>query len=293
LDPTGLVWLGARYYDPKRGRFISPDPIGHPLCLDLYGYANGDPINYNDLDGRFASSAYQSTKETVISTVNHPRFQGTMQAMGGLGEAFMGGSITVGSYGTAGLIGMPVMAHGLDHFFTGAQTVYYGTPQETATSLALQKAGLSSHRANLVDNGLSIVGSMGGVLAVQKGYTVATKTANRTVQVLEGHVTQSTTAPQLLNETLCCNPLKGTSYSQKVLNQVKPNGKTGLPDFHGFPQIVDNYASLGSKELITGRDGISRIKVSLSGNYQGKDGHFEWIIESNKMVNHRLFLPRK
>lgn len=58
MDPTGLIWMGARYYDPAGGRFISPDPICHPLCLDLYAYANGDPINNCDLDGRFASAVY-------------------------------------------------------------------------------------------------------------------------------------------------------------------------------------------------------------------------------------------
>lgn len=65
-DPTGLIWLGERYYDPKCGRFLSPDPIGYPACLDLYGYAGGDPINYCDLDGRFASQAYQTIKPIVI-----------------------------------------------------------------------------------------------------------------------------------------------------------------------------------------------------------------------------------
>jgi uncharacterized protein RhaS with RHS repeats len=59
--------MGARYYDPVGGRFLSPDPVGHPINLDLYAYANGDPINFNDPDGRFASFAYNSIESTVIS----------------------------------------------------------------------------------------------------------------------------------------------------------------------------------------------------------------------------------
>ncbi|OGN58029.1 MAG: hypothetical protein A3D18_00625 [Chlamydiae bacterium RIFCSPHIGHO2_02_FULL_49_29] len=31
--------MGTRYYDPRSGRFLSPDPVGYPLCLDLYAYA--------------------------------------------------------------------------------------------------------------------------------------------------------------------------------------------------------------------------------------------------------------
>ncbi|MBI5820329.1 MAG: RHS repeat-associated core domain-containing protein [Verrucomicrobia bacterium] len=53
MDPTGYYWMGARYYDPVGGRFLSPDPLGHEASMDLYSYANGDPINGCDPDGRF------------------------------------------------------------------------------------------------------------------------------------------------------------------------------------------------------------------------------------------------
>jgi RHS repeat-associated protein len=54
IDPTGLYWLGARYYDPMAGRFLTPDPLGHNASMDLYSFADGDPINHFDADGRFA-----------------------------------------------------------------------------------------------------------------------------------------------------------------------------------------------------------------------------------------------
>jgi hypothetical protein len=44
--------MGARYYDAIAGRFISPDPLGHDASMDLYSYANGDPINFVDPTGR-------------------------------------------------------------------------------------------------------------------------------------------------------------------------------------------------------------------------------------------------
>jgi len=68
VDPTGFIWLGARYYDPKGGRFLSPDPISHPACLDLYAYANGDPINNIDPDGRCPSPAYETVPATNINS---------------------------------------------------------------------------------------------------------------------------------------------------------------------------------------------------------------------------------
>ncbi len=53
IDPTGLYYMGARYYDPNSGRFLSPDPLGHAAGMDLYSYANGDPCNGLDPTGRF------------------------------------------------------------------------------------------------------------------------------------------------------------------------------------------------------------------------------------------------
>jgi len=58
IDPTGYFCVGARYYEPNSGRFISADPLGHEASMDLYSYANGDPINMADPDGRFASGIY-------------------------------------------------------------------------------------------------------------------------------------------------------------------------------------------------------------------------------------------
>src|SRR5882724_10954643 len=34
------------------GRFLTPDPLGHDASMDLYSFANGDPVNQFDPDGR-------------------------------------------------------------------------------------------------------------------------------------------------------------------------------------------------------------------------------------------------
>lgn len=48
------VTFAHAYYDPAVGEFISPDPLGHAACWDLYTYCNGDPINKFDPTGRFS-----------------------------------------------------------------------------------------------------------------------------------------------------------------------------------------------------------------------------------------------
>ncbi|MEV7355120.1 polymorphic toxin-type HINT domain-containing protein [Kitasatospora sp. NPDC091276] len=53
-DTTGLTNLGARQYDPVRGRFISPDPIldtADPQQWNGYAYSNNNPVNLSDPSG--------------------------------------------------------------------------------------------------------------------------------------------------------------------------------------------------------------------------------------------------
>ena len=59
-DELGLMRFGARWYAPRVGRWVSPDPlfledpkqvVGKPLAANLYGYVNNNPVNATDPDG--------------------------------------------------------------------------------------------------------------------------------------------------------------------------------------------------------------------------------------------------
>jgi RHS repeat-associated protein len=52
IDPTGFYYLGARYYEPTSGRFLSCDSLGFAAGTDLYTFCNGDCVNSFDPDGR-------------------------------------------------------------------------------------------------------------------------------------------------------------------------------------------------------------------------------------------------
>jgi RHS repeat-associated protein len=47
-DGTGMLYRRNRYYDPAAGRFTQEDPIGLAGGLNLYGFAQGDPVNFSD-----------------------------------------------------------------------------------------------------------------------------------------------------------------------------------------------------------------------------------------------------
>jgi len=54
-DGTGLLYYGARYYDPVLGRFVSPDSLGAkqpiPQSLNHYSYVLNNPLKFTDPTG--------------------------------------------------------------------------------------------------------------------------------------------------------------------------------------------------------------------------------------------------
>jgi RHS repeat-associated protein len=47
-DASGLYYRRNRYYDAEKGRFTQEDPIGLAGGLNVYGFADGDPISNRD-----------------------------------------------------------------------------------------------------------------------------------------------------------------------------------------------------------------------------------------------------
>jgi RHS repeat-associated protein len=47
-DASGYLYRRNRYVDPSNGRFTQEDPIGLAGGLNLYGFADGDPVNFSD-----------------------------------------------------------------------------------------------------------------------------------------------------------------------------------------------------------------------------------------------------
>ena len=60
-------------------------------------------------------------------------------------------------------------------------------------------------------------------------------------------------------------------------------------DFHGFPSDVDAFADMGIISLEMGKDGAYYQHLRIYGSYKGYDGYFEYIKDSNGVINHRLF----
>jgi RHS repeat-associated protein len=69
-DPNGLLYMRARFYNPYLCRFVSADPSGFSGGLNVYAFANGNPISYLDPFGLNAHTTGDSFWSWVGSGLN-------------------------------------------------------------------------------------------------------------------------------------------------------------------------------------------------------------------------------
>jgi uncharacterized protein RhaS with RHS repeats len=92
-----------RYYDPKKGQFTQQDPIGIAGGLNLYGYANGDPVSLSDPFGLHPCLAAPQACTIAAFVVGGAvgaaaarvaeNYRSGAGVMSGVGEAALGGGI--------------------------------------------------------------------------------------------------------------------------------------------------------------------------------------------------------
>jgi len=64
-EETGFHYNYCRDYHPGIGRFVEADPIGLKGGMNLYAYANNNPVNSMDPDGQVAALAYYVTQAAI------------------------------------------------------------------------------------------------------------------------------------------------------------------------------------------------------------------------------------
>lgn len=321
---TGLSYFGRRFYDPSLGRWISPDPEGYGDGPNLYAYVRNrpliliDPTGTKIWDTSFNFFAAQDRvfdfdwRNDTAKGIAHAGIDVARSTAQFWHEA----CFDIGSLGEDSLFDL-VERHTMSRNLAAlqsSQTEWIDSRLQGLLNVDSSNADYCFAR-NVTRIGLEIGSAYWGSVSCVKSVanfcrfereigrlmssggraahsaTREIKACNRVALTAE----RASLAGQGLSKiekTNYSNPLQGTRYSSKVLEQMQPNAKTGHPDFHGFPRIVDNYADIGQKELIVGKDGHIRTKISVEGGYQGRDGTFEWILESDDFVNHRLFVPK-
>jgi RHS repeat-associated protein len=70
---NNLVLFGKRFYDPKLGRWLTPDPTGFADGPNLYVYVLNSPLNRLDLFG-LSSEQHYGADVRILTTVEHLNF---------------------------------------------------------------------------------------------------------------------------------------------------------------------------------------------------------------------------
>ncbi|MAM87013.1 MAG: hypothetical protein CME36_06870 [unclassified Hahellaceae] len=88
-EGTGLVYAGARHYDPLIGRFMGVDPVGfvpaNPQSFNRYIYVNNNPYKFNDPNGEFINFVAKFVVDVGVNaalsyvTTGSPNFAGALK----------------------------------------------------------------------------------------------------------------------------------------------------------------------------------------------------------------------
>jgi RHS repeat-associated protein len=80
---TGLYYNDHRYYDPARGRYLTPDPLGLGGGANGYTYVSGNPLKYVDPEGLvlFAFDGTGNTDDTAWLSANGSSLSNVVQLL--------------------------------------------------------------------------------------------------------------------------------------------------------------------------------------------------------------------
>lgn len=118
---TGLYDLRARFYDPTLGRFLQPDPEGHSGGINLYAYAENDPLFYTDPSGRVIPILALALIGGVIGAVANVAATYVSTPSGQLtGNWWLGPAAQGFAAGSIGTIGGALVATGVGALGVGA-----------------------------------------------------------------------------------------------------------------------------------------------------------------------------
>lgn len=107
VDATGFVALGARYYDPGLGRFLSADPVLDPLNtaqFNAYDYAGHNPVTWSDPSGLdFWSGLWNNAQKAAKAVGNFIKDNASTIVSIGVGALVTGGCLAMtGGVGSVG-----------------------------------------------------------------------------------------------------------------------------------------------------------------------------------------------
>jgi len=222
-EESGLIYMGARYYDPELGRFISPDTIvpdpGNSQALNRYSYVYNSPVSNTDPSGHLPVAA--AVVGVAIGAATGV-LAGTMLAV-----AVIGAACTVAGYALKSPILMSVGAVLTGYVNGGAlgATVAAMTSPVSPLDPGLKQAIGWAYTAY----GLIKSMSQAGKSTQQQSTRSRTARAKLDICGAGGHCTDGTVEVEMIHDSdnLRISKTTGRNLTNKALG-VDPDGSIGV-----------------------------------------------------------------
>ena len=255
-EENGLLYIRARYYTTKRGRFITKDPTtgkdGDSQSLNRYIYALNNPVNLIDISGLFSFSDLGVGALEIGQGLGQAELAGATAFFSGV-EA--GGFVLTGQFGAAGGAIASGLWSGADDFnesfrsldaasanlvgaFRDQQYLLPGDVSEPFDFVFQSKVGKTISDLNTIysiGQGLS-----GGVSQTISDLQDATTALNKYGNLLSPE-TLSLARIQLLH---VATSLANYGFDLRDLNQIVASigGSSGVSNLPLIPETIDPNA---------------------------------------------------
>jgi RHS repeat-associated protein len=165
MDPSGLVYLQARYYDPQLGRFLSTDPVDpDPQTgknFNRYAYAENNPYSKYDPNGRESRDFDWISKQEGVTPPPQSEDDWLGPALGDALGVVMAPIVAAGSADVAGAaLANPAAASAMVNAIaeTGAGDALGGASLAAAEGRLLYRgvAGTGTSKARFAEQGVAI-----------------------------------------------------------------------------------------------------------------------------------------
>jgi RHS repeat-associated protein len=268
VDETGLIWIGARMYDPVAGRFLSHDSMFDPQNEGGFSLAGGDPVNSFDPDGRFGKAIGHGIESalTTYGQAETMRIQNTTGASFQAGEQIAQTSQTIynnaitfgsspaeayyeaGSYTVGSLTGYTPLYQGAANFdFTTGQPI--NNPLNQGLQIGFGTVGV-------IGTGFAGAGTV--------SFTSSLFTDSSTLSSVPGQVWSDYEAERLA----ALNAPKNTTLFQPTADQAQ---SAAFQVIVGQPQYTATGELVGTISDSTANGGLLEIKggsSTLNSSYQ-------------------------